>query len=48
MTHAPCPICRKPVKIIARPPQPHKRLADHGKELGVLCKGAGMPVERPQ
>jgi hypothetical protein len=44
-THAPCPICAKPVKVIARPPQPHRHLANHGEKLGVLCRGAGMLVD---
>ena len=44
-THLPCPVCKAPVKIIARQPQPHRHLANHWPELGRLCPGAGMAVE---
>lgn len=44
-THIPCPACAKPVRVIARPDQRHARLADHGKQLGVLCPGSGRPVQ---
>lgn len=41
-----CPICSRPVRVLSQPGQRFRRLADHGKQIGVLCKGAGMPAPK--
>lgn len=39
-----CPVCAKPARVIARPPQRHRRIADHAPKPTELCAGSGKPV----
>lgn len=39
-----CPVCAKPVVVVARPDQRARHLAFHGPRIGILCPGSGTPA----